>query len=56
MCYPETGEAGIYREGLLCPGPDWSVLVQMRTLNPHSLVGRKSTVLIAWNAPTLIGQ
>ena len=37
-------------------GPDWSDLMQMRTPNPHSLIGPKRTVLIGQNGAALIGQ
>ena len=43
--------------------PDWSILMQMKMLNPHSLIGPKGTVLIGqntasptgWSHTTLIG-
>lgn len=33
---------------------DWSILMQMRTPNPHSLIGPKSTVLISQNGTALV--
>ena len=36
--------------------PDWSILMQMRIPNPHSLVGPKGTVLIDQNGAVMIGQ
>lgn len=36
--------------------PDWFVLMQMSTPDPHRLIGPKSTALIGWNGAALIGQ
>ena len=36
--------------------PDWLILMQIRTPNPHSLIGPKSTVLTGQNGAALIGQ
>lgn len=35
---------------------DWSILTQMRALNPRSTVGPKAAVLIGENRTTRIGQ
>lgn len=55
LLHQDTGEAGLYREEFLLLVPDWSVLMQMKTLNPHSLIGPKSTVLTDQNGAVLIG-
>lgn len=55
----DRNEAGLYREGFthtLPPAPDWCVLLQMRTPNPHSVIGPKSTILIGQNGATWSGQ
>ena len=38
------------------PAPDWSIVMQMRALNPHSLLIPKGTVLIGQSRIALIGQ
>ena len=37
-------------------GPDWSVLMQIRTPNSHSLIGPKGTALISQNEATLVSE
>lgn len=36
--------------------PDWSILMQMRAPNPHSLIAPESTVLIGQDGHALFGQ
>lgn len=43
------------REQSLPLVPNWSVLMQMRAPNPHTLIGSTSTVLIGRNAAALTG-
>lgn len=38
-----------------CLVPDFSVLMQIRAQNPHSLIGPKGIVLIGQNEDILIG-
>lgn len=45
-----------YRQKSLPLVPGWSILMQMKTPNPHSVIGRKSTVLTDHIGDTLIGQ
>lgn len=49
-----TGVKLVGRGGRLPLPPDGSVVMRMRTPNPHSLIGSKSTVLTGWNTATLI--
>lgn len=53
---PSGGEVGLYRVQFPSLVPDWSVLMHMRTPNPHNLMGPKSTVLIDQNGAALVGQ
>ena len=55
-CTLQTRGELTYIEGSTSYVPDWSVLMQMRTPNLHSLIGPKSTVLIGRNGVTLIDQ
>ena len=48
--------AGLYGQKLLPLIPDWSVFMQMRTLNPSSLISPKETSLIGQNGTALIYQ
>ena len=50
------GEADLKREECLCPLTGWSVSMQIKTLNPHSLIGPKNTILIGQNEAALMGQ
>ena len=52
----EQREGDLYREKSLPLVPEWYILVQMRTPNPCTYSGPKSTVLIDQNAAALIGQ
>lgn len=53
--FQRTGVADLYREKSPPPVHDWSILMQIRTPNLHSLIGPKRNVLIGQNRATLIG-
>lgn len=48
--------AGLHRQKSPPLAPDWSVLTQIRTLNPCSLMGAKGTVQIGQNRGALVGR
>ena len=52
-----TREKGVelYREKFPLLVPDWSILMQMRTLNSQSSIGSKDIVLIGQDGTALIG-
>ena len=51
-----TGELDLYSQKFPPLVPDWSIFMQMRTLNPHSLIGPKVTVQNDQNRAVLVGQ
>lgn len=55
VCFSSQQEADFYREKSPPLDPDWFILMQIRSPNPHSLIGSKRTVLIGQDGATLIG-
>ena len=47
--------AGLYGQKSLHLVPDWSLLMQIRTPNPNSLIGPKGTAMVGQNRASLVG-